>query len=234
MKTMSDEIRKYEREGFRREAYGVPEREQQPREQQEQQAAQVFNELFRQIRAAFPASMSAFRTQADLDEFRRQWMLAFAENGITTIAQVASGMRIARRQERPFLPSPGMFVAWCKEASGSLGVTAEEVLSEFKKWRNESFRYDNSEKYPWRHPVLYHICIELKRIGYERQLTPAELEKEAGKQLAKWEKRVADGKPVPPVRRALAAPACNPERGPTPAQLLMAEYQRRKADGRLV
>ena len=234
MKNISDEIRQHNRESFRREACGLPEQSQQEREQQEEQAALVFNELFRQIRAAFPASMSAFRTQADLDEFRRQWMLSFAENGITTLAQVSAGMRMARRQERPFLPSPGQFVAWCKEACGSLGVTAQDVIAEYKKWRNESYRYENSEKYPWRAPVMYHICVELKRLGYERQLNHAELEQEAGRQLAKWEKRVADGKPVPPIRRAIAGPSQSQNSGPTPAQLLLAEFQRRKAAGRLI
>ncbi|NGK77393.1 Replication protein P, partial [Escherichia coli] len=42
-------------------------------------------------------------------------VLAFRENGITTMEQVNAGMRVARRQNRPFLPSPGQFVAWCRE-----------------------------------------------------------------------------------------------------------------------
>jgi hypothetical protein len=36
----------------------------------------------------FPALSTHVKTQDDLDEFRRTWMLAFAENGITTMAQV--------------------------------------------------------------------------------------------------------------------------------------------------
>ncbi|EKI92604.1 replication protein P, partial [Escherichia coli EC1849] len=32
-------------------------------------------------------------------------------------------MRVARRQNRPFLPSPGQFVAWCREeASVNAGL----------------------------------------------------------------------------------------------------------------
>ncbi|RXK74235.1 hypothetical protein ET132_27030, partial [Klebsiella pneumoniae] len=41
----------------------------------------------------------------------------------TTMEQVNAGMRVARRQNRPFLPSPGQFVAWCREeASVTAGL----------------------------------------------------------------------------------------------------------------
>jgi hypothetical protein len=42
-----------------------------------------------------------------------------------------------------------------------------------------------------------------------------------------WEKRVLAGKLVPPVRRALAAPVAS--KGPTPAEVLKAKYERKKA-----
>ncbi|WP_409529667.1 hypothetical protein [Superficieibacter sp.] len=54
--------------------------------------------------------------------------------------------------------------------------------------------------------LLYHICIELRHRSTEGQLSCQELEREAANILHTWEKRVAGGKPVPPVRRALAAP----------------------------
>ncbi len=50
----------------------------------------------------------------------------------------------------------------------------------------------------------------------------------AEKLLTKWTKHVSNGLSVP-IRRQLAAPR-HPA-GPTPAQLLMEEYQRRKAAG---
>jgi len=81
MKNIGTEMRNFDREHMRRVAMGMPEQQSEPRQEH---AAQVFNELFRQLRAAFPASMSVFKTQADIDEFRRQWLLAFAENGITS------------------------------------------------------------------------------------------------------------------------------------------------------
>ena len=75
---------------------------QQP--QREEQAALVFNDLFRQLRATFPAITAHIKTQDDLNEFRRTWMMAFEENGITTIAQVNAGMQFARQQEKTWVP----------------------------------------------------------------------------------------------------------------------------------
>ncbi|KDW85937.1 replication 14 domain protein [Escherichia coli 2-210-07_S4_C1] len=44
-----------------------------------------------------------------------------------------------------------------------------------------------------------------------------------------WEKRVSEGKPIPPVRKQISAPRHVP--GPTPAQLLLEQYKARKAVG---
>ncbi|MDW4577442.1 replication protein P [Atlantibacter hermannii] len=229
MKNIGTEMRNLDRQEMRRIALGMPDQGSASRQEH---AAEVFNALFRQLRAAFPASMSVFKTQADIDEFRRQWLLAFAENGITSLAQVDAGMRIARQQEKPFLPSPGQFVAWCREGACSFGITGDDVLKEYWQWRKDVFRYACSEEFPWSQPVMYHICLELRRRSTDGQLSEKELAREANDQLAMWEKRKGEGKPVPPIRRAIAAPKT--QQGPTPAEILMAEYQRRKANGRIL
>lgn len=227
MKSLAEQMRNHDREQMIRMAHNLPEQYQE--RAPVEQVAQVFNGLFNQLRAAFPASMANFRSQDDLNEFRRQWLLAFQENGIHSMAQVDAGMRIARRQERPFLPSPGQFVAWCKEERCLLGITVDDVMTEYWKWRRLVFRFPTSEQYPWPAPVLYHICTELRRQSTDRQMTENEMRQAAGKVLAGWEERVAAGKPVPPIRRAIAAPA--KASGPTPAEMLMAEYKKRKAAG---
>ena len=227
MKSLAEQMRNHDREQMSRMAHNLPEQyeERAPVEQ----VAQIFNNLFSELRAAFPASMANFRDQADVNEFRRQWLLAFQENGIHTLEQVAAGMRVARRQERPFLPSPGQFVAWCKQSGGALGITVEQVNAEYWDWRNRSFEFTSSEQFPWSQPVMYHICVELRDRSTERQLTHGELAHEAGVLLDMWDKRVTEGKPVPPVRRAISAPKA--DRGPTPAEMLLAKYNRNKSNG---
>ncbi|WP_194206775.1 replication protein P [Superficieibacter sp. 1612_C1] len=231
MKTFGEQLQNFDRENMRRMAHGMPEIQDEPPEAEIEKTAAIFNALFTQLKVTFPAVMAAIRTQEDLNEFRRQWLLAFGENGITSIEQVNAGMRIARRQEKPFMPSPGQFVAWCREGRGPLGISSQDVMDEFWKWRKLVFRYPTSEQYPWSQPVMYHICLELRRRGVDRQMTEKELFAEAGELLGSWERRVASGKPIPPVRRALAAPA--QAKGPTPAEIMKAEYDRRKAQGRI-
>lgn len=228
MKSLSEQMVSIDRENFARIARGMPELPD-VQDTPAEQTAEIFNALFSALRAAFPASVHSFSDQSEFDELRRQWALAFRENGITTMEQVNAGLRIARRQERPFLPSPGQFIAWCREGHGALGITVDDVMSEYWRWRKLVFRYPTSEQYPWSQPVLYHIFLELRRRGTDGQLSEKELVRVAGDLLHDWEMRVLDGKPVPPVRRALTAPA--QDRGPTPAQMLMAKYKQRKDAG---
>lgn len=226
MKNIAAQMINFDREQMRRIANNMP--EQYDEKPQVQQVAQIINGVFSQLLATFPASL-ANRDQNELNEIRRQWVMAFRENGITTMEQVNAGMRVARRQERPFLPSPGQFVAWCKQSGGALGITVDQVITEYWDWRNRSFEFTSSEHFPWSQPVMYHICVELRHRSTERQLTHGELAREAGDLLDMWERRVTGGKPVPPVRRAIAAPAA--EHGPTPIQLLQAKYNRNKSNG---
>nr|WP_165367016.1 replication protein P [Serratia liquefaciens] len=127
-------------------------------------------------------------------------------------------------------PDFAEFVALVAEAGGGkLGLTVADVTAEYKRWKSESWRYNSSEQFPWKHPVLYHICVEMRREGVERKLTQPEMEKLAGTKLGRWEKKIASGYSVPPIRRQIAAPT-RPD-GPTPAQEKYAEYLRRKAAG---
>lgn len=225
MKSLSEQMINLDRENFGRVANGLPEL----KAAQAEQTAEIFNTLFSALRAAFPASLHSFNDQAEFNELRRQWALAFHENGVTTMEQVNAGLRVARRQERPFLPSPGQFVAWCHEGRRALGITVSDVMTEYWKWQKLVFRYPSSEQYPWAKPVLYHICIELRHRSTEGQLSRQELEREAIDVLDKWERRVISGKPIPPIRRAIAAPS--KASGPTPAEMLMAKYKQRKDSG---
>lgn len=226
MKKLAESIRNFDREQARCVAHNLP--EQYTEREQTQQVAQIINSLFVQLAAAFPASL-VNRSQEDVNEIRRQWVLAFKENGITTLDQVEAGMRMVRRQERPFLPSPGQFIKWCREGRCVLGITTADVMAEYWKWRKLVFRYPSSEQYPWPKPVYYHICLELRRRGTDGQLSLKELENAAGDILEMWEKRVLARKPIPPIRRALEAAKL--DLGPTPAQLLLAMYNSKKSSG---
>ena len=153
--------------------------------------------------------------------------LWIAQIGSLTSAQTRSvcNAMVARcKAGNSWPPDLAEFVTLVADISGNaLGLRTADVMAEYKRWRNESYRYDSSEQFPWRHPVLYQICTEMRRSGVERQMTQTELEALAASQLAKWEKHLADGHPIPPVRKQIAAPRHAP--GPTPAQLLKAQAE---------
>lgn len=127
-------------------------------------------------------------------------------------------------------PDLAEFVALISESGANpFGLTVDAVMEEYRRWRNESWRYDGSDKYPWPQPVLYHICLEMRTRGIERQMTQGELKRLAERQLTKWAKHVGNGMSVPPVRRQLEG--AKPPQGPTPIERLKQEYERRKAAG---
>lgn len=129
-------------------------------------------------------------------------------------------------------PDLAEFVTLVAEICGTtLGLKTSDVMDEYWRWRRESYLYEAAEHFPWRHDVLYQICTEMRRTGTERQLTERELEGLASRLLAKWEKHVKNGFSIPPVRKQLDKPR-HPT-GPTPAQMLLEQYNRQKAAGRI-
>lgn len=195
-------------------------------------AERLVDALFMQLKQIFPAATQTnLRSDADERVAKQQWIAAFSENDIRTRKQLSAGMQKARSSQSPFWPSPGQFISWCREGSGALGVSVDDIMGEYWRWRKLVFRYPTSEQFPWRdkNPLYYHVCLELRRRGTEGQLSEKELIRAAGDILHDWEKRALAGKPIPPVRRALSAPSR--DRGPTPAEMLMAKYKQRKDAG---
>ncbi|WP_285130302.1 replication protein P [Leclercia adecarboxylata] len=205
MKSLSEQIHNFDRENFRRAAHGLPE-VQDAREQvtQAQQVAAVFNGLFAELRATFPAAIANFHTQDEFDEFRRQWLLAFRENGITTMDQVAAGMRVARQQAKPFLPSPGQFISWCRaEESAAIGLPdAAELVDLVYQYSRTRGQYPDAESYPWPNHATYWMVTTLYQVMRSAGLSDGELRRRAGEELAKMIKRIRNGEEIPaPVAR---------------------------------
>lgn len=197
------------------------------------EAERLVDALFNNLRQVFPAATQTnLRTDADIRVAKQQWIAAFVESGIRSREQLSAGMQKARASQSPFWPSPGQFIAWCRESGGALGVTVDDIMGEYWRWRKLVFRYPTSEQFPWRdkNPLYYHVCLELRRRGTEGQLSEKELQRAAGDILHEWERRALAGKPIPPIRRAIAAPTASA--GPTPLELLLARRSRIDEQGR--
>lgn len=170
-----------------------------PKQQVPEQAAQIFNELFRQLKAAFPALMTSIKDQSDLNELRRQWVLAFIENGITSIDQVNAGMKIARQQATPFLPSPGQFIAWCKQgATRAAGLPdADDLYDMVMDYAKRRDMFSSAEAFPWPSNPAYWMVTKLYSQQRVQGLSEQDLRKRCGKELADMSKRIESGEPIP-------------------------------------
>ncbi|MFP2273242.1 replication protein P [Enterobacter ludwigii] len=196
MKSLAEHMINHDRDQFRRVANNLPDLyEEKP---QLEQVAMVINNVFGQLLAAFPAA-TANREQSEMDEIRRQWVLAFMENGITSMAQVDAGMRVARKQERPFLPSPGQFIAWCKDEMASVAglPSVDELLDMIYQYCRERGLYHDAESYPWESKCHYWLVTGLYSNMRANSLTDAELRKKAAGELAHMADRINRGETIP-------------------------------------
>ncbi|WP_420736624.1 replication protein P [Citrobacter freundii] len=201
MKSLSEQMQNFDREQMRRVAHNLP--EQYEDKSQVEQVAHVINGVFTQLLAAFPASL-ANRDQHEMNEIRRQWVMAFRENGIITMDQVNAGMRVARRQERPFLPSPGQFVAWCKaeEATAAGLPNVNDLVDLVYEYCRGRGLYPDAESYPWHSNAHYWLVTTLYANMRANSLSDAELRRKAADELAHMTMRINRGEAIPePVKQ---------------------------------
>lgn len=171
-------------------------------EQQKSLITAQFKDLFIQLCAIFPGFKAVVRTQGEFDEIRQQWVLALLESNTCRRNQIEAGLRVARQQNSDFLPSPGKFIAWCREGELSLAElpTVDEAMAEFKRYGAEKGFYPTAEMFPWRLDVMYQIIPETRRRMQQYNLTNSEVRVSLEKQLKHWAKVLRDGGKIPPIK----------------------------------
>ncbi|EFN2469132.1 Replication protein P [Escherichia coli] len=170
MKNIAAQMVNFDREQMRRIANNMP--EQYDEKPQVQQVAQIINGVFSQLLATFPASL-ANRDQNELNEIRRQWVLAFRENGITTMEHVNAG-----------LPNVSELVDMVYEYCRKRGL------------------YPDAESYPWKSNAHYWLVTNLYQNMRANALTDAELRRKAADELTCMTARINRGETIPePVKQ---------------------------------
>lgn len=206
--------------------------EEKPQRVVNSDAEKMVDVLFSNLMQIFPAArQTALSSPDDVAAAKRQWILAFAENGITSIHQIKAGMRLARQQETDFWPSCGKFIGWCRAgAAESAGLpSVDEVVDEFNRYCAKRGDYQSSADYPWSAAVMYWIVTDVRRLMLQHNYGDSEVRKSIQHHLNTWAKRLAKGETIPAPSVTLPAPA-----GPaalTPAQVMYAEFQRKKQAG---
>ncbi|HBR2411217.1 replication protein P [Klebsiella pneumoniae] len=162
--------------------------------------------LFSNLKQVFPASVStAWRNPNDEAAAKRQWIAAFAENGIHNKQQLSAGMKLARASGSPFLPSPGQFIEWCKQGEHrAAGLPSDEELYEmFRLFCRDRGLYDCAENYPWESNACFHMVTAVYNQMRSFNLTDGECRKRCGDELRKMTRRIESGEEIPPPRAQL-------------------------------
>ncbi|MFL7770426.1 replication protein P [Proteus terrae] len=172
------------------------------------QAEQLVDVLFRNLKQIFPAAVNTiFKNESDELAAKRQWIAAFAENGITTREQLQNGMRHARASDNPFWPAVGQFIKWCKQEDFTqLGLPTETELYEvFKKYCSER----GWRRFNWPSNACYWMVTKIYSEMRSKSLTDSEVKKLCAKELRSMTARIKSGETIP-------APALQVEHKITP------------------
>ena len=151
----------FDREQMRRIANNMP--EQYDAKPPVQQAAQIINGVFSQLLATFPAE-PANRDQNELNEIRRQWVLAFREkrdhhDGTGWRRECAQPVgRIDHSRHHPAV------CCRCREKASGYRRAAKTPAS-WLIWFYEHCRkrglYPDAESYPWKSNAHYWLVTNL-------------------------------------------------------------------------
>ncbi len=182
-------------------------------------AEKLVDMLFDNLVQIFPAAKhTVFSNKDDISATKRQWVLAFIENGITSVEQLKAGMSIARQQESDFWPSCGKFIGWCREGMMQvMGVPSVcEVMAEMKRYSNMEWRYPSVEAFPWKSPIMYWIVPEARRRMNQYNLSDKDVQESIKKQLVNYYNRLQEGKPIPPIKQLIG----QVKRGISPSELI--------------
>jgi hypothetical protein len=118
-----------------------------------EQSYNVINALFSQLASIFPAFNKAWPTPIEFEVAKKNWLLALVENNINTMAKLQIGLKKARALDKPWVPSVGQFIEWCKPALKDYGLPEP-----FEAYR-EACRNAHEVKYNcnalWTHQAIY-------------------------------------------------------------------------------
>ena len=159
------------------------------------QAEQLVDVLFRNLKQIFPAAVNTiFKNESDELAAKRQWIAAFAENGITTREQLQNGMRHARASDNPFWPAVGQFIKWCKQEDFTqLGLPTEAELYEvFKKYCSER----GWRRFNWSSNACYWIVTKVYSEMRSRNLNDSEVIKLCSSELKVMANKIKSGEKI--------------------------------------
>ena len=167
-------------------------------------AERLVNRVFEQLLASCPRL--SYYTAEQVATAKQQWILGFAENGITTVEQVKQGMKTLRAKEDDFVPSVGKFIGWCKVVDYTqLGLpTLEKLLKRLNHFA--SYGLEEADKFSFKNDAEYWLITDLYRRERRYLWQESTLRSQAEQALLKMAKRIQAGENIPERAKAIEKP----------------------------
>lgn len=146
-----------------------------------------------------------FHTLNQDDEMavKRQWIIGFIENGITS-AMINAGMRMARQQRNPFMPSIGQFMTWCEQGlAQQYGLFSPAEL--VKKCDEYSAKrgFDDFCDFDYGCDANYWLIVALYQAMRDENLTKTKMLERADRLIADMAKKLMKGYIAPNPHKSL-------------------------------
>ena len=167
-------------------------------------AERLVNRVFEQLLASCPRLL--YYTAEQVATAKQQWILGFAENGITTVEQVKQGMKALRAKEDDFVPSVGKFIGWCKVVDYTqLGLpTLEKLLKRLNHF--SAYGLEEADKFSFKNDAEYWLITDLYRRERRYLWQESTLRSQAEQALLKMAKRIQAGENIPERAKAIEKP----------------------------
>ncbi|MFQ1023226.1 replication protein P [Avibacterium paragallinarum] len=165
--------------------------------------AKFVDRLFVRLKAIFPAWQAAFDDEECYQEAKHLWLEALVNNGVTSAAQFKRGIAQAERENKPFFPSVGQFITWCKQDRfEALGLPSDdELYDRLKKF--QGYGMLEAHKFHFESDAEYWLLTDL--YCNNREATEEKLRKAVGKALKAMAARLEAGETLPKPQITLPA-----------------------------
>lgn len=127
----------------------------------------IIDNLFRSLAGIFPAAKSTWSTMEELNSAKREWIIAFKDNGIVHTEQIKRGLTECRKMDTPFPPSIGTFLANCRRDMKDIGMPSFSdgwyVIKNLQP-------YEVNSLHPALHEALHVIGFNAVKSGGENEM----------------------------------------------------------------
>lgn len=118
-------------------------------------AIDIVNQLFEKLTVIMPAFKQSWPNEGDFKLAKKEWMLAFRDANINSLEQLKNGINKFRKLPKAFVPSPGEFIAMCRQTPEEMGAPSIDVA-----YNEACTKYHPSygPNKNWSHPAVKHAA----------------------------------------------------------------------------